>query len=75
MKLVIEVDIITDVPTPAEAEFAKRVVQNLSRNLDGNSLIEEALDAGALYGTVAAPGIRSIRVEGDPVIYGERGRA
>lgn len=70
MKLIIEVDIVTDIPEQAQPEFAKRVVQSMTAALDGNSIIREALDAGALYGTVAAASRRYVRVEGDPVIYG-----
>lgn len=73
MKLIIEVNIVSDVPEAAQPEFGKRVVEHLRENLNGNTIIEEALKAGALHGTTAEVGRRNITVENDsPVIYGVR---
>jgi hypothetical protein len=71
VKLVIEVDIVTDIPEQAHGMFAEAAVESLRRNLDGNTIIEEALNAGALYGRTATVGRRTISVQrDDPTIYG-----
>ncbi len=73
MRLVITVDIVSNVPEQAQSMFARTVVEQLKSDLDHNTIIPEALAKGARFNTEATVGRMSIAVEQDtPNIYGIR---
>ena len=69
MKVVITIDIVTNVPEQAQMMFAQTVVNDVRDSLKYNSIIPEALDKGARFNTYARAGRTTVAIETSPVLY------